>query len=223
MLRSTRGVALITLAMLNVFTLAAGVVLARMLPPRLALLKPVTWPPVLPFRPARYWVKPTGGTLPTSSGLSTALAGPLSSSVLGPGVAAVVADTAGQVVYARVTAARRRPRPPRRRSPPPSRPWTCSARALSSAPASSAARGTASCWWVAGIRRSPLPRHRHRTTRSPRRWKTSRPRRPVRSGRGTALASSSATTRPSLYRDRHGPGVARVVHHQRRCHADHLA
>jgi hypothetical protein len=34
-------VALITLAMLNVFTLAAGVVLARMLPPRLALLKPV--------------------------------------------------------------------------------------------------------------------------------------------------------------------------------------
>ena len=41
MLRSTRGVALITLALLNVFTLAAGVVLARMLPPRLALLKPV--------------------------------------------------------------------------------------------------------------------------------------------------------------------------------------
>jgi D-alanyl-D-alanine carboxypeptidase len=100
-LRSTRGVALITLAMLNVFTLAAGVVLARMLPPRLALLKPVTVAarPAVPVSPVLGEV--TGGPLPTSSGLSAALAGPLSSSVLGPGVAAVVADTAGQVVYTR--------------------------------------------------------------------------------------------------------------------------
>ena len=101
MLRSTRGVALITLAMLNVFTLAAGVVLARMLPPRLALLKPVTVAArsAVPVSPVLGEV--TDGPLPTSSGLSAALAGPLSSSVLGPGVAAVVADTAGQVVYAR--------------------------------------------------------------------------------------------------------------------------
>lgn len=101
MLRSTRGVALITLAMLNVFTLAAGVVLARMLPPRLALLKPVSVAPRSAVQASPVLGGVTGGPLPASSGLGTALGGLLSSSALGRGVAAVVADTAGQVVYAR--------------------------------------------------------------------------------------------------------------------------
>ena len=101
MLRSTRGVALITLAMLNVFTLAAGVVLARMLPPRLALLKPVSVAARSAVQASPVLGGVTGGPLPASSGLSTALGGLLSSSALGRGVAAVVADTAGQVVYAR--------------------------------------------------------------------------------------------------------------------------
>lgn len=101
MRRSTRDMALITLAMLNVFTLTAGVILARMLPPRLALLKPVT----VAARPAAL-ARPvlggaTGGPLPTSSGLNTALAGPLSSPALGPGVAALVADAAGTTIYGR--------------------------------------------------------------------------------------------------------------------------
>ena len=101
MLRSTRGVALITLAMLNVFTLAAGVVLARMLPPRLALLKPV----VVAARPevgaSPVLATATGGPMPTSSGLGSALASLLSSSALGPGVAAVVADASGNIIYSR--------------------------------------------------------------------------------------------------------------------------
>ena len=39
MARRTRIAALLTLAMINVFTLAAGVVVVRMLPPRLAALR----------------------------------------------------------------------------------------------------------------------------------------------------------------------------------------
>ena len=96
MLRSTRGVALITLAMLNVFTLAAGVVLARMLPPRLALLKPVRVAARPEVRASPVLGSAAGGPMPHSSGLGTALGGLLSSSALGPGVAAVVADAAGQ-------------------------------------------------------------------------------------------------------------------------------
>jgi len=99
--RSTRAVALITLAMLNVFTLAAGVILARMLPPRLALRKPVTVAarPGAAARPVLGTA--TGGPLPTRSGLNTALAGLLSSAALGKGVAALVADAAGNTIYAR--------------------------------------------------------------------------------------------------------------------------
>jgi len=98
-LRSTRGVALITLAMLNVFTLAAGVVLARMLPPRLALLKPVQVAarPEAAASPALGTA--AGGPLPTSSGLGSALSSLLSSPALGSGVAAVVADASGKIVY----------------------------------------------------------------------------------------------------------------------------
>ena len=39
MARRTRLAAVVTLAMINVFTLAAGITVARMLPPRLAALK----------------------------------------------------------------------------------------------------------------------------------------------------------------------------------------
>ena len=101
MLRSTRGVALITLAMLNVFTLAAGVVLARMLPPRLALLKPVRVADRPEVRADPVLGSAGGGPMPTSSGLNSALTGTLSSAALGSRVAAVVADASGSVVYSR--------------------------------------------------------------------------------------------------------------------------
>jgi serine-type D-Ala-D-Ala carboxypeptidase/endopeptidase (penicillin-binding protein 4) len=99
-LRSTRGVALITLAMLNVFALAAGVAVARMLPPRLALLKPLR----VAVRPEAQ-ASPVmsgggqGGALPTSAGLGRTLAGLLSAPALGSGAAAVVADASGHVLY----------------------------------------------------------------------------------------------------------------------------
>src|SRR5689334_24619079 len=73
MARRTRLAAVLTLAMINVFTLAA---------------KPVSQArPVL--APAN-----RDGTLPTANGLRSALAGPLSAAALGPQVSAVVADPA---------------------------------------------------------------------------------------------------------------------------------
>ena len=100
MLRSTRSVALITLAMLNVFALAAGVAVVRMLPPRLALLKPlrVATRPAVQASPALS-SGVQGGPLPTSAGLSQTLGGLLSGSALGPGAAGVVADASGRVLY----------------------------------------------------------------------------------------------------------------------------
>jgi serine-type D-Ala-D-Ala carboxypeptidase/endopeptidase (penicillin-binding protein 4) len=97
----TRRAALLTLAMINVFTLAAGVAVARMLPPRLAALR-VPTVAVSPVRSADA-VLGTQETrdrpLPTTSGLRNALAGPLSAPVLGPQVSAFVADPAtGQVL-----------------------------------------------------------------------------------------------------------------------------
>jgi len=93
MARRSRIAALLTLAMINVFTLAAGIAVARMLPARLAALRvpSVTAGPVL----AGGTVLATGtqgGSLPTVSGLRSALAGPLSAAALGPQVSAVVAD-----------------------------------------------------------------------------------------------------------------------------------
>src|SRR5258708_5304246 len=87
-LRSTRGVALITLAMLNVFTLAAGVAVVRMLPPRLALLKPLrvaTRPDVQASPVLSSGVQ--GGPPPTRTRLSQPLAGPLSVPAPGAGAA----------------------------------------------------------------------------------------------------------------------------------------
>src|ERR1700720_1193479 len=102
MVRRTRRAALLTLAMINVFALAAGTAVARMLPPRLAALKVPTVAdgPLAGAGP----VLGTGGTagtggtgaqdgpLPTASGLHTALAGPLSAPALGHQVSALVAD-----------------------------------------------------------------------------------------------------------------------------------
>jgi D-alanyl-D-alanine carboxypeptidase/D-alanyl-D-alanine-endopeptidase (penicillin-binding protein 4) len=100
MARRTRKAALLALAMINVFTLAAGIVVSRMLPPRLAAVRvpsvaasPVVGPgTVLAAGTER-------GPLPTTSGLRSALAGPLSAAALGPGVGVLVADPAtGQVL-----------------------------------------------------------------------------------------------------------------------------
>jgi D-alanyl-D-alanine carboxypeptidase/D-alanyl-D-alanine-endopeptidase (penicillin-binding protein 4) len=95
MVRRTRIAALVTLAMINVFTLAAGIAVARMLPARLAALR-------VPSVAARQvsaagQVLATGAgrsPLPTTAGLRSALAGPLSAAALGPQVSAVVADPA---------------------------------------------------------------------------------------------------------------------------------
>jgi serine-type D-Ala-D-Ala carboxypeptidase/endopeptidase (penicillin-binding protein 4) len=101
MARRTRLAAVLTLAMINVFTLAAGITVARMLPPRLAALKvpTVASKPVTSAGP----VLPPGlstGELPTGSGLQSALAGPLSAGALGPRVSAVVADPAtGKILW----------------------------------------------------------------------------------------------------------------------------
>jgi D-alanyl-D-alanine carboxypeptidase/D-alanyl-D-alanine-endopeptidase (penicillin-binding protein 4) len=93
MARRTRRAALLTLAMINVFTLAAGIAVVRMLPARLAALRV---PVVAAGRVAGPGaVLPAGtqrGTLPTASGLRSALAGPLSTAALGPDVSALVAD-----------------------------------------------------------------------------------------------------------------------------------
>ena len=93
MVRRTRVAALLTLAVINVFTLVAGLAVVRMLPPRLAALKvaSVADGPVVGGGTIL-----TGGTksgaLPTASGLRSALAGPLSAAALGPQVSAIVAD-----------------------------------------------------------------------------------------------------------------------------------
>jgi D-alanyl-D-alanine carboxypeptidase/D-alanyl-D-alanine-endopeptidase (penicillin-binding protein 4) len=96
MVRRTRTAVLLTLAMINVFTLAAGIAVARMLPPRLAALKvpTVTAGPLAGADPVlgTEGGRTQAGPLPTASGLRTALAGPLSAPALGPQVSALVAD-----------------------------------------------------------------------------------------------------------------------------------
>jgi serine-type D-Ala-D-Ala carboxypeptidase/endopeptidase (penicillin-binding protein 4) len=101
MARRTRLVAVVTLAMINVFTLAAGITVARMLPARLAALKV----PTVAARPVSQAGPvlapgPSTGELPTSSGLQSALAGPLSAAALGPQVSAVVtAPATGKILW----------------------------------------------------------------------------------------------------------------------------
>jgi D-alanyl-D-alanine carboxypeptidase/D-alanyl-D-alanine-endopeptidase (penicillin-binding protein 4) len=111
MVRRTRIAALLTLAMINVVTLAAGIAVARMLPPRLAALKVPTVAagalagpaPVLspggPGGPGNNGSGAQDGPLPTASGLRAALAGPLSAPALGSQVSVLVADpVTGQVL-----------------------------------------------------------------------------------------------------------------------------
>jgi D-alanyl-D-alanine carboxypeptidase/D-alanyl-D-alanine-endopeptidase (penicillin-binding protein 4) len=92
---------LLTLALINVFTLAAGLTLVRMLPPRLAMLKPVQVAsrPEAGSSPAM--ASAVGGAMPTGSGLDRALSGVLSSASLGTGVSAEVADQSGHVLWSR--------------------------------------------------------------------------------------------------------------------------
>ncbi len=101
MARRNRLVALVTLAMVNVVTLVAGIAVSRMLPARLDALKT---PSVATGRAAvgaSQVLAPGGGggNVPTASGLRATLSGPLSMAALGPHVIAMVADPAtGQVL-----------------------------------------------------------------------------------------------------------------------------
>ena len=108
--RRMRITALATLAMLNLFTLAAGVAVARMLPPRLAALRiPVAAArPVL--RPGTVLAPVAAGSssgagaasLPTAAGLAAMLGSTLPAGVTGPQVGVEVADArTGQVLYAK--------------------------------------------------------------------------------------------------------------------------
>jgi len=102
MVRRTRLLALATLAVINVITLVGGIAVARMLPGRLAALR---IPSVAAGRVAvagPVLSAGSAGALPSSSGLGSALSGPLSSSSLGPHVLATVTDPlTGQVLYSR--------------------------------------------------------------------------------------------------------------------------
>jgi D-alanyl-D-alanine carboxypeptidase/D-alanyl-D-alanine-endopeptidase (penicillin-binding protein 4) len=104
--RRTRTTALAALALLNVFTLAAGLVVARMLPPRLERLHVpvaatravVNATPVL--APVGTLATRVQGTAPTASGLATMLGAALPAGATGPGVGIEVADAGtGQVLY----------------------------------------------------------------------------------------------------------------------------
>ena len=99
-MRRTRLAVVLTLAVINVFTLVAAIAVARMLPERLAALKV---PALAPAAVAGGGTVLTTGTgtspVPTASGLRAALSGPLSAAALGSSVSALVADPAtGQVL-----------------------------------------------------------------------------------------------------------------------------
>jgi D-alanyl-D-alanine carboxypeptidase/D-alanyl-D-alanine-endopeptidase (penicillin-binding protein 4) len=105
--RRTRTTALATLALLNVFTLAAGLAVAHMLPPRLARLHiPVTaahavvnaTPVLAPVGARATDVRATAS--PTASGLAAMLGAALPPAATGSGVGIEVADAGtGQVLY----------------------------------------------------------------------------------------------------------------------------
>ncbi len=100
MVRRTRIVAVLTLAMINAFTIAAGLAVVHLLPPRLAALRVASVEAVPAVGAGSVLADGTGaGPLPTPSGLRAVLAAPLSAAALGPQVAAVVADpVTGQVL-----------------------------------------------------------------------------------------------------------------------------
>ena len=106
-MRRTRTTALATLALLNVFTLAAGLAVAHMLPPRLARLHiPVTaahavvnaTPVLAPVGAHATDARATAP--PTASGLAAMLGAALPPAATGSGVGIEVADAGtGQVLY----------------------------------------------------------------------------------------------------------------------------
>jgi len=100
MVRRTRMAAVLTLALINAFTIAAGLAVVHLLPPRLAALRVPTVAAVPAVSAGSVLADGTGaGPLPTPSGLRAVLAGPLSAVALGPQVSAVVADpVTGQVL-----------------------------------------------------------------------------------------------------------------------------
>ena len=108
----TRTTAILTLALLNVFTLGAGAVVAHMLPPRLAALHipgtagrpligaaPVLAPAVTSVAPIPAALTSAG--LPTAAALGAMLGAALPQADTGPGVGIEVADAqTGRVLYA---------------------------------------------------------------------------------------------------------------------------
>jgi D-alanyl-D-alanine carboxypeptidase/D-alanyl-D-alanine-endopeptidase (penicillin-binding protein 4) len=103
-LRRTRTAALTALALLNLFTLAAGLAVARMLPPRLAALHiPVaaTRPVVFATQVLPPDARRAGALLPTAAGLAAMLDSSLPAAETGPQVGVEVADLeTGKVLYA---------------------------------------------------------------------------------------------------------------------------
>jgi D-alanyl-D-alanine carboxypeptidase/D-alanyl-D-alanine-endopeptidase (penicillin-binding protein 4) len=102
-LRGTRITALATLALLNVFTLAAGVTVARMLPPRLAALH-IPLAATRPVVRAGAVMAPAGSdaapATPTAAGLSALVTAMLPDTEVGPQLGVEVADArTGQVLY----------------------------------------------------------------------------------------------------------------------------
>jgi len=106
--RRTRTLTLVVLALLNVFTLAAGLTVARMLPPRLDRLHiPVTAArPVVNATPVLTPVsapaaRVQGSAPPTAQGLAALFRERLPSAATGDGMGIEVADAeTGQVLYA---------------------------------------------------------------------------------------------------------------------------
>jgi serine-type D-Ala-D-Ala carboxypeptidase/endopeptidase (penicillin-binding protein 4) len=111
-----RRAAWLSLALLSVFTIAAGAAVAHMLPPRLALWRLPTvaarglagaGPVLSAVDPLVTGAAPTGkfrqaGQLTTAAGVTAALSGILASPALGPHVGAVVDDlSTGQVLLSR--------------------------------------------------------------------------------------------------------------------------
>ena len=113
-MRRLRRVALLSLALLSVFTMTAGVAVAHLLPARLALWRlptvaarglaragPVLNPVPDPVDGART-TQAGPGTQATAAGVSAALSGVLGSAALGPHVGAMVTDlSSGQVLLSR--------------------------------------------------------------------------------------------------------------------------
>lgn len=101
MVSRTRALALVVLALLNVFTIAAGITVVNLLGAHLTMLaaprvaaRPIVAPGAV--------LAPDGrsGPLPTSAGLAAALSPLLASRALGPDVGAVVTDpVSGRVLF----------------------------------------------------------------------------------------------------------------------------